>query len=129
MLIEVVDRPLPCAVVVHRTLHEETQEALDAITACTGGEVDEQTEVETQGGCQDGVAAEEVDLDLYGIAHPAEDVDIIPTLLVVLSRRIVVDTYLVVLVAVELGMRFRIEDRLQGGELRDFLGVEVLGFV
>ena len=100
LLIEVVDGLFPCTIVVHRTLHEETQEVLDTITTGTGGEVDEQTEVEAQGGCQDGVATEEVDLDLHGIAHPAEDVDIIPTLLVVLSRRIVVDTYLVVIVAV-----------------------------
>ena len=129
LLIEVVDRLLSYPIIVHRTLHEETQEALDTVTACTGGEIDEQTEVETQGSCQDGVATEEVDLDLHGIAHPTEDVDIVPALFVVLSRRIVVDAHLVVVIAVQLGLRLGIQDGLQGGELRDFLRVEVLRFV
>ena len=66
---EVVDSLLTFRVVVHRALEEETQEALDAVTAGAGSEVTEQCEVEEQRCSQDRVAAEEVDLDLHGIAR------------------------------------------------------------
>ena len=68
---------------MHRALEVEREESLYAITSGTCSEVAEQTEVEQQRSCKDGVAAEEVDLDLHWVAHPTEDVDVVPCLFVV----------------------------------------------
>ena len=102
------------------------------MAACAGSEVAQEHQVEAERCGKDGVAAEEVDLDLHRIVHPAEDVDVVPALLVVVARRIVVDAHLmvvlgvfVVAVAVEVGLVFRHEDRLKRGELADLLGAEV----
>lgn len=101
---EVVYGYLVNCVVVLRALEEEAQEALCAVAACTLCKVGEEHQVEAEGSCQDRVAAEEVDLDLHGIAHPAEDVDVVPSFLVVVAGRIVVDAYFVVVVCVEVGL-------------------------
>ena len=85
---------------MHWRLEEEAQEALDAVTAGTGCKVAQQTEVEQQWCCKDRVAAEEVDLDLHWVTHPAEDVDVVPALLVVVARWIIVDAYLMIILGV-----------------------------
>src|SRR5207247_378594 len=59
---------------------------------------------------EDGIAAQEVDLDLHRIAEPSEDVDVVPSFLVVAAGRIVVDPHLVEHVAVQLGILVRLED-------------------
>ncbi len=53
LLEEVVDRNFVLGVVVHRALEEEAQEVLDAITATTCGEVDQQAEVKAEGSGKD----------------------------------------------------------------------------
>ena len=117
LLEEVINRLFPLRIVVHGRLEEETQPALRAVASGTGGKIHQQTEVETDGSGQDRVPAEEVDLDLHGIAKPAEDVDIVPRLLVVVARRVVVDAHLVVVVGVEVGLILRFQDGFQGREL------------
>ena len=87
----------------HRRLVVEAQPLLDAAQAGALGEIAEQHQVEGQRRGEDRVAAEEVDLQLHRVAEPAEDVDVVPTLLVVAARRVVVDAHLVVHVAVQLG--------------------------
>ncbi len=47
------------------------------------------------GSSKDAVTTEEVDLDLHGVTHPTEDVDVVPTLFIVATWWVVVDTYLV----------------------------------
>ena len=86
LLEEVVYGYFVFGVVVHRALEEEAQEALDAVAAGAGCEVAQEHEVEAQRCGKDRVAAEEVDLDLHGIAHPAEDVDVVPALFVIVAR-------------------------------------------
>ena len=89
---------------------------------------------------KNGVAAEEVDLDLHGVAHPSEDVEVVPSLLVVVAGRIVVDANLVVVAlmvvvltaavyAVEVGLVFGNEDAFEGRQLRHLFGAEVGGLV
>ena len=95
-----VDSLFSLSVVVHRSLEEEAEEALYAVASCPSSEVAQQAEVETERRCEDRVAAEEVDLDLHWVAHPSEDVNIVPTLLVVVARRIIVDAHLVVVLSV-----------------------------
>ena len=136
LLEEVVHRFLTLCVVVHRSLEEEGEETLDATAAGTGGQVAEQAEVEQQRCGKDGVAAEEVDLNLHGIVHPAEDVDVVPSLLVVVARRIVVDAHLVVVlgvfvvaVSVEVGLYVGLQYCLKCRELRNLLSVEVCGLI
>ena len=94
--------------------------------------VAQQAEVEQQWSSKDRVAAEEVDLDLHRITHPSEDVDVVPSLLVVVARWIIVDAnlmiilgVLIVAVAVEVWLLFWLQDCLQGRELAHLLGVEV----
>ena len=87
LLIEVVYRLLALSVVVHRSLEEEAQEALYAVASGTSSEVAQQCEVEQQRSSEDRVAAEEVNLDLHRVAHPSEDVDVVPSLLVVVAMR------------------------------------------
>lgn len=136
LLVEVVDGLFATGIVVHGRFEEETQEALDAIASGTGGEVAQQRQVEQQRSGEDGVAAEEVDLNLHGITHPSEYIYIVPSLLVVIARRIVVDTHLVIIlhvlvvaVSVEVGLVGGLEDGLEGRELAHLLGVEVGGLV
>ena len=100
LLVEVVDGFLALGVVVHRRLEEEAEEALCAVASGTCCEVAQQAEVKQQWSGKNRVAAEEVDLDLHRIAHPSEDVDVVPSLLVVVTRRIVVDAYLVIVLCV-----------------------------
>ena len=71
-----------------------------------------------------GVAAQEIDLDLHGVAEPSEDVDVVPTLFVISARRVVVDADLVAEVAVKLGVQLRLQDLLQHTQFRLFLGAE-----
>lgn len=124
-----VNGNLTSCVVVHRALEEEAQEALYAVTAGTSSEVAEKNKVKTERSSEDRVATEEVDLDLHGITHPTEDVDVVPSFLVVVAGRIVVDTYFVVVVGVEVGLLFGNEDGLESRELGNLFGTEVSGFV
>ena len=100
LLEQVVNRHFVLSVVVHWALEEEAQEALDAIASCASSQVAEEYEVKAKRSSEDRVAAEEVGLDLHWRAHPTEDVDVVPTFLVVVARWIVVDTYFVVVVLI-----------------------------
>ncbi len=114
------------------SLEVEGEPLLDAEAAQAGragGEVEEEAEVEGEGGGEDGVAAEEVDLELHGVAEPAEDVDVVPALLVVAARWVVVDADLVVEVLVELRVELGLEDDVEDAELGLFLGLEGLGVI
>ena len=117
LLEEVVYGYFVLGVIVHRALEEEAQEALDAVAAVACCEVAQKYEVEAKGCGEDRVAAEEVDFNLHGIAHPAENVDVVPSLLVVIAGGIVVDTYFVIVlcifvvaVCVEVGLLFGHKD-------------------
>ena len=118
---EVVNGYLVLSVVVHRALEEEAEEALCAVTSGASSKVAQQYEVEAEGSSKDRVAAEEVNLNLHGVAHPTEDIDVVPTFFVVVARGIVVDTYFVVVtivvvtatatvLTVEVGLIFSNED-------------------
>src|SRR6187402_275874 len=88
-----------------------------------------QAEIERQRSSEDGVAAEEVDLKLHGIAKPAENVDIIPTLLVIPAGRIVVNPDFVKDVLIKIGVLFGLKDVFEDAELGLFLGFERLRIV
>ena len=66
---------------------------------------------------------------MHRITHPAKDVDIVPALLIVIARRIVVDTHLVVDVAIEIGIFLRLQDGVDHGELGHLLRLERPGIV
>src|SRR6266851_1160473 len=95
----------------------------------TGREVHEEDEVEGERRGEDGVAAEEVYLELHRVAEPAEDVDVVPSLFVVAAGWVVVDADLVVDVLVEVGVQLGLEDVVKHAELGFFLGLEGLGVV
>ena len=81
------------------------------------------------GRSENGVAAEEVHLDLHRIAQPAKDVDVVPGFLVVAARRVIVDANLVVDVLVEIGIKLGLKDVFKRAKLRLFLGLEGLRIV
>src|SRR5947209_2121243 len=54
-------------------------------------QIHKQRQIEGDRSGQDGIPAEEVDLDLHRIAEPAEDIDIVPALFIVPAGRIVID--------------------------------------
>ena len=110
LLEQVVNGDLTLCVIVHRALQEEAQEALSAKTTGTMSKVHEQTQVKAQRSCQDRITAQEVDLDLHGIAHPTKDVDIVPTLLIIIAWRIVVDAHLVIVVTIQIRLLIGHED-------------------
>src|SRR5205085_1548218 len=113
----------------HRRLEVEGEPLLNALHADALSEVEEEREVEDDGRGEDGVAAEEVNLDLHRVAEPAEDVYVVPALLVVAARRVVVDANDVREVFVELRIDFRLEDVFEHGELRLLFGLERFGVV
>ncbi len=113
----------------HGALPVEGQPLLDAVHPGPRGQVGEQDEVQRDRGGQDGIAAQEIDLDLHRIAHPPEDVDVVPRLLVVAARRVVVDVDLVVEAPVQLGIEVRPQDGVEDAELGDLLGAERLRVV
>src|SRR5207244_6594132 len=52
-------------------------------------QVEEQDQIENDRCRQNRVTAEKIDLDLHGIAEPAEDIDIVPTFFVITAWRII----------------------------------------
>src|SRR5208282_1139964 len=80
-------------------------------------EVHEEHQVEHDGRGQNRVAAQEVHLDLHGIAEPSEDINVVPTFFVIATGRVIVDADFVEDIAVELGIQSRLQDVLQGSEL------------
>src|SRR4029077_8029312 len=74
--------------------------------------------------CQNGVAAQEVNLNLHGIAEPSKDVDVVPTLFVITTRRVIVDPNLVRKLTVELGIKFGLQDVLEHRKLGLLFGLK-----
>src|SRR6266496_3833260 len=97
----------------HRGLEVEGEPLLDAGEARAPREVEKERQIESHRRRENRVAAEEVDLDLHGLAEPAEDVDVVPPLLGVSPRRVVLDADLVEILAVELAVDLGLENRVQ----------------
>lgn len=70
-----------------------------------------------QGGSKDRVTTQEVNLDLHGVTHPAEDVNVVPTLFVVTTRWVVVDADFVEHIAVEFWVVRRVKNVFQHTKL------------
>src|SRR6202034_1167184 len=107
----------------------EAEPFLDATQAGAVGEIEKQGEIENDGRRQDRIAAQEIDLDLHGVAEPAEDVDVVPAFFVVAARRIVVDADLMVNLLVEVRINTRLKNIFERAELGFFLGLERAGIV
>src|SRR6185437_5780442 len=104
----------------HRRLEVETQPLLNSDTPQlrrTLCQIEEQDQVEHDRRCQNRVTAEEIDFNLHGVAEPAEDVDVVPTLFVITARRVVVNADLVGEFPVQLGIEVRLQDVLQNRQL------------
>src|ERR1043165_6782132 len=97
---------------------------LNPLHACPLRQVQEERQVQNYGRGKNGIAAEEIDLDLHRIAQPAEDVYVIPALFVVAARRIIIDADDMREVLVKLRVNFRLENIFEHGELRLFFGLE-----
>src|SRR5688572_19302067 len=69
----------------------EREPLLHAVQPAARREIEDQSEVEHDWRGENGVAAEEVDLDLHRVAERAENVNVVPALVVVTARRVIVD--------------------------------------
>src|SRR5438046_8268223 len=105
----------------HRRLEIKAEPLLNAAHSRALRQVEEQHEIKHDRGGQNGIAAEEVHLDLHRIAEPSKNVDAIPALFVVTARRVVIDAYLVAHIAVERSVKVRCDGMTQNGALRAFL--------
>src|SRR5687768_1654293 len=90
---------------VNRTLEVERQPLLNPVHAGPLGKVHEQRHVEHDWRGKDAVAAEKIDLQLHLVAEPADQVDVIPALLVVAARRVIVDPHDVTEMLVQIGVQ------------------------
>src|SRR5258708_23792642 len=100
----------------HRRFQVEAQPLLYSQPAQLGGalgEVKEEYEIEHDRRGEDGIAAQEIHLDLHGIAEPTEDINVVPTLFVVTTWRIIVNADLVIKILVELRIELGLQDVLQ----------------
>src|SRR5256885_17165521 len=87
-------------------------------------QVEEQDQIENDRRRQNRVTAEKIDLDLHGIAEPAEDIDIVPTFFVITAWRIIINADLVENIAVQLGVKPRLQNVFQHAKFRFFLGLK-----
>src|ERR1700693_4871156 len=94
----------------HRRLEIEAQPLLNTAHARALRQIQKQYKIEHDGRGQDRIAAQKVHLDLHGIAEPAENVDVVPTLFVVTARRIVIDADFVVNLAIQHGIKLRLQN-------------------
>src|SRR6516225_10750818 len=108
----------------HRRLEVEAQPFLNAPQSRALREVQEQHQVQYNGRRQNRIATQKVHLDLHRVAKPSENVDIVPTFLVVAAWRIVVDPYLMVNLLVQIGVKIRLKNEFKRAELRFFLGLD-----
>jgi hypothetical protein len=84
----------------HRTLEIEGKPLLHSFETGPLGEVHEKNKVQYDGGGQDGVATQKIHLNLHRIIEPAENIDVVPALLVVSARGVVVYPDLVIIIFV-----------------------------
>jgi hypothetical protein len=105
-------------------LNSETTQA-----GCASSEIHEEDKVEGERSGEDGVAAEEVNLELHRVTEPTEDVDVVPTFFIITAWRVIVNADLVIEILVEIGVQLRLEDVVENAELGLFLGLEGLGIV
>ncbi len=66
---------------------------------------------------------------MHRVFEPAEEIDVVPPLFVVATRRVVVDPHLVIDVAIEFRVQLGLKDILEDTELRILLGFEALRIV
>src|SRR6266550_4370465 len=78
----------------HGGLEVEAQPLLNSQAAqfrATLCQIEEQDQIQHDRRSQNRVTAEKIHLNLHGIAQPSEDIDIVPTLFVVTTRRVIVN--------------------------------------
>src|SRR2546421_10694994 len=112
-----------------RRLEVEGEPLLHAFHSGSLCQVEEEREVEDDGRGQDGIAAEEIYLDLHRIAEPAEDVYVVPALFVVSARRIIIDANDVREILVKLWIDFRLKNVFEHRELGLFFSLEGIWIV
>jgi len=93
-----------------RTLKVKGKPFLDPVHFGALGKVEKEHQVEAQGCRQDAIPAKKVDLDLHRVTEPSENIDIIPALFIVSTRRVIVDADLMMEALIQLWIKVRLED-------------------
>src|SRR5258706_1449809 len=89
------------------------QPLLDTFHAGALGQVKKQRQVQNDRSRENRVTTEKIDLDLHGITQPAENIDIVPALFVVATRRIIVNANHVRKIFVEVGIDVGLKNILE----------------
>src|SRR5438874_10486613 len=100
----------------HRRLEVKAQPFLNTYATQLRGafrQIEEEYEIQHNRRCENRITAEEIHLDLHGIAEPSKDVDIVPALFVVTARRVIVNANLVRELAIELRVKVWLQNVLQ----------------
>src|SRR2546430_4361659 len=108
----------------HRRLKIKRQPFLHALHAGALGQIQKQGQIQNYRRRQNRITAKKVDLDLHRITQPPENIDIVPALFVVTTRRVVIDSNDVRKTLVELRIDFRLKNVFKDRKLRLFLGLE-----
>src|SRR6516225_5502680 len=114
---------------MHRTLEVKTQPFLNAAHAATLGKIQEENQVQNDRRRQNAVSAQEIDFDLHGITEPSVDIDVIPSFLIISSRRIVMNAYFVREILVKIRIKLRLKDLIKDRQFAFFLGLEGIRIV
>src|SRR6266516_7204462 len=108
----------------HRRFEVKTQPLLNADSTefrSSLGQIEEQHQIKHNWRGKNRIPAEEIHLDLHGIAEPAKYVNIVPAFFVVAAWRVIVNTDFVCELAVELRVKVRLQNVLQHRVLGFFL--------
>src|SRR5439155_21937432 len=108
----------------HRALEVEGQPLLNAAETTALRQVEEEHQVEDEWSRQDTIAAQEIHLDLHGIIEPAKNIDVIPAFLIIPTWFVVMDVHLVLVLAVEILVQFRLQNVFEHRQFAALLGAE-----
>ena len=75
------------------------------------------------------ITTKEINLYLHWVTHPAKDVYIIPSFLIVITRWIVVDAHLMIDITIKIGLLICSTNSLKCRQLTYFLCMEVSWFI
>ena len=107
-----------------RALEIKRKPFLNAGHAGPLGQIHQKHQVQYNRGCQYAIPAQEVHLDLHGIAHPSKDIYTVPAFLIIPPWGVIADHHLMMKIPVKIRIYLRLKNRLQHRELALFLGLQ-----
>src|SRR5215813_4596358 len=105
-----------------RRFEVERKPLLNSTHSATLSKIKEQCEIENDRRRQDRITTKEINLYLHRITQPAEDIDVVPTFLIVAAWRVIVDSDHMGKVFIKVRVNLWLKDVFKYCELGLFLG-------